>query len=180
MCGFPGAAAAVTPWRHSLENLLGEIGMTGTVQSRLTALGIALPTPGAPQANYIPTTTSGGLVFVSGQVSIAAGGKRFVGKVGNDLSLDEGREGARIAAINLLAVLQAAIGDLDRINRILKLVGFVNCPPDFTEPHKVVNGASDLLVDVFGDRGRHARSAIGVSTLPLGAAVEVEAIVAVG
>ena len=153
--------------------------MTGTVQSRLAALGIALPAAGAPQANYIPTTASGRLVFVSGQLSIVPNGKQLIGKVGGGVTVDQAREGARIAAINLLAALHSAVGDLDRVSRILKLVGFVNCVPDFVEPHKVVNGASDLLVDVFGDRGRHARSAIGVGTLPLGAAVEVEAIVEV-
>jgi enamine deaminase RidA (YjgF/YER057c/UK114 family) len=153
--------------------------MTGTVQSRLAALGITLPAAGAPQANYIPTTTSGRLVFVSGQLSIVPNGKQLIGKVGGGVTVDQAREGARIAAINLLAALHSAVGDLDRVSRILKLVGFVNCVPDFVEPHKVVNGASDLLVDVFGDRGRHARSAIGVGTLPLGAAVEVEAIVEV-
>jgi enamine deaminase RidA (YjgF/YER057c/UK114 family) len=145
----------------------------------LAALGIVLPAAGGPQANYIPTTTSGRLVFVSGQVSIAPEGERRIGKVGADLTVEEAREGARIAAINLLAVLKATLGDLDRVARILKLVGFVNCSPDFVEPHKVVNGASDLLVEVFGDRGRHARSSIGVNSLPVGAAVEVEAVVEV-
>jgi enamine deaminase RidA (YjgF/YER057c/UK114 family) len=153
--------------------------MSDTVQSRLSALGILLPTPGAPQANYIPAAAGGGLVFVSGQLSIAPGGREVLGKLGGGLSVDDGRAGARLAAINLLAVLKAAIGDLDRVRKIVKLVGFVNAAPEFTEPHKVVNGASDLLVEVFGERGRHARSALGVATLPLGAAVEVEAIVEV-
>jgi enamine deaminase RidA (YjgF/YER057c/UK114 family) len=152
--------------------------MSETVQSRLAALGIVLPAPGAPQANYIPTTRSGGLVFVSGQVSMAAD-KRYVGKLGGDLTVDQGREAARIAAINLLAVLQAAVGDLEAVSRILKLVGFVNCVPTFAEPHRVVNGASDLLVEVFGDRGRHARTSLGVNALPMNAAVEVEAVVEV-
>jgi enamine deaminase RidA (YjgF/YER057c/UK114 family) len=150
--------------------------MADTVQSRLASLGISLPTPVPPQATYSPTAESGGLVFVSGQLSIAAGGKQCLGKLGGNLSVEQGREGARIAAINLLAVLKAAVGSLELVTRVVKVVGFVNCVPDFTEPHKVVNGASDLLVEVFGDRGRHARSSIGVSTLPLGAAVEIEAI----
>jgi enamine deaminase RidA (YjgF/YER057c/UK114 family) len=153
--------------------------MAETVQSRLAALGIALPTPAAPQATYIPTTQSGGLVFVSGQVSIASDGRQCVGKVGAGVTVEQAREGAQIAAINLLAVLKAAIGDLERVTRILKVVGFVNCAPDFVEPQKVVNGASDLFVAVFGDRGRHARSSIGVATLPWGASFEVEAIVEV-
>jgi enamine deaminase RidA (YjgF/YER057c/UK114 family) len=151
--------------------------MAETAQSRLAALGIVLPVPAAPQANYIPTTRSGGLVFVSGQVSIAPGGKAHVGKVGAALSVEQGREAARVAAINVLAALKAALGDLEKVKRIVKLVGFVNCTADFTDTPKVVNGASDLLVEVLGDRGRHARSSIGVNALPAGVAVEVEVIV---
>ena len=153
--------------------------MAETVQSRLAALGIALPTPGTPLATYIPTTESGGLVFVSGQLSVVAGGEQCVGKLGAGLSVEDGRKGARIAAINLMAVLKSAIGSLELVTRIVKIVGFVNCAPDFTEPHKVVNGASELLVEVFGERGRHARSSVGVNALPNGAAVEIEAIVEV-
>src|SRR5579871_3762071 len=115
--------------------------MGETVQSRLTALGITLPTPAAPQATYIPTAESGGLVFVSGQLSIAADGKQCIGKLGGGVSVEQGRDGARIAAVNLLAVLRAAIGSLELVTRVVKVVGFVNCTPDFTEPHKVVNGA---------------------------------------
>ena len=150
--------------------------MTQSVESRLRALGVVLPVPGAPQANYIPTVIVGKLIFVSGQVSIAGDGARFVGKVGVDFSVEQGRAAARICAINTLANLKAALGDLDRIARMVKLTGFVNCSAEFDEPHKVINGASDFLVDVLGERGRHARSAIGVATLPLGAAVEIEAI----
>jgi enamine deaminase RidA (YjgF/YER057c/UK114 family) len=151
--------------------------MAETAQTRLDALGIALPAPAAPQANYIPTTRSGGLVFVSGQVSIAPGGKQHIGKVGATMSVEQGRDAARVAAINVLAALKAALGDLEKVKRIVKLVGFVNCTPDFTDTPKVVNGASDLLVEVLGDRGRHARSSIGVNALPAGVAVEVEVIV---
>lgn len=150
--------------------------MAATAASRLKALGIVLPAPGAPQANYIPTVTVGRLIFVSGQVSIAPDGTRFVGKVGRDFTVAQGREAARICAINTLANLNAALGDLDKIARLVKLTGFVNCPADFDEPHQVINGASDLLVEVLGERGRHTRSAIGVATLPLGAAVEIELI----
>jgi enamine deaminase RidA (YjgF/YER057c/UK114 family) len=153
--------------------------MAETVQSRLAALGIALPTPGAPLASYIPTTESGGLVFVSGQLSVVPGGEQCVGKLGAGLSVEDGYRGARIAAINLLAVLKGAVGSLELVTRIVKIVGFVNCTPDFGEPHKVINGASEFLVEVFGDRGRHARSSVGVNALPNGAAVEVEAIVEV-
>jgi len=151
--------------------------MAESVEARLRAAGIVLPLPPSAQANYVPTVTTGGLMFVSGQVSIAQDGARIVGKVGRGLSIDEARDGARVCAINILANLNAALGGFDRLVRIVKLVGFVNCTVDFTEPHRVVNGASDLLVDVLGERGRHARSAVGVAALPLGAAVEVEAIV---
>jgi enamine deaminase RidA (YjgF/YER057c/UK114 family) len=150
--------------------------MAETAASRLKGLGVVLPTPAPPQANYIPTVTVGRLIFVSGQVSVAADGTKFVGKVGRDLSLEQGREAARICAVNILAQLNAALGDLEKIARLVKLTGFVNCPPDFDEPQKVINGASDFLVAVLGERGRHARSAIGVATLPLGAAVEIEVI----
>ncbi len=151
--------------------------MVESVESRLQARGVTLPQPPPAQANYTPTVTTGRLMFVSGQVSIAPDGARFVGKVGVDLAVDEGRAAARICAINILANLNAALGGFDRLVRIVKLTGFVNCTADFTEPHQVVNGASDFLVDVLGERGRHARSAIGVASLPLGAAVEIEAIV---
>jgi enamine deaminase RidA (YjgF/YER057c/UK114 family) len=153
--------------------------MAESVESRLKSLGIVLHRPAPVQgANYLPTVVAGRQVFVSGQVSIIPDGARMVGKVGADLSVEEGRQGAHLCAINILANLVAAIGSFDRLERIVKLTGFVNCAPDFTEPHRVVNGASDLLVEVLGDRGRHARTSIGVATLPVGAAVEVEAIAA--
>ena len=150
--------------------------MAKEIDDRLKALGITLPKPAAPAANYVPTVTTGKLIFVSGQIPTTPDGLKFVGKVGREFSIDEGRDAARICAINILAQLQAALGDLGRVARIVKLVGFVNAVPDFTETPKVVNGASDLLTEVLGERGRHARSAIGVGTLPLGVAVEVEAI----
>ncbi len=149
--------------------------MAESAASRLKALGITLPTPAAPQANYIATVTVGHLIFVSGQVSIGAGAK-VVGKVGRDLTIEEGRAGARVCAINLLAALNAALGDLDKVARMVKLTGFVNADADFTEPHQVINGCSDLVVEVLGERGRHTRSAVGMAALPLNAAVEVEAI----
>jgi enamine deaminase RidA (YjgF/YER057c/UK114 family) len=149
--------------------------MAETAAWRLKALGITLPTPTAPQANYIPTVTVGRLIFVSGQISSSAEG-RFIGKVGHDYTVEQGAEAARMCAINILAQLNAALGDIEKVARLVKLTGFVNCTPDFDEPQNVVNGASDFLVEVLGERGRHARSAIGVATLPLGAAVEVEAI----
>jgi enamine deaminase RidA (YjgF/YER057c/UK114 family) len=150
--------------------------MADTAETRLKALGIVLPVPPAPAANYIPTVITGRLIFISGQVSILPGGAKFVGKVGRELTVEQGAEAGRICAINILANLKAALGDLGKIGRMVKLTGFVNAVPDFTEPHKCVNGCSDLLTDVFGEKGKHSRSAIGVGTLPLGAAVEVEAI----
>lgn len=153
--------------------------MAENVKSRLAALGITLPTPPVPQANYIPAVRSGGLVFVSGQVSIVPGGKQHLGKVGGAVTVEQGREAARVCAINILAVLQQTIGDLEKVKRVAKLVGFINCTPDFTDMPKIVNGASDLLVEVLGERGKHARSSIGVNSLPLGVSVEVEAIVEV-
>ena len=138
---------------------------------------MALPAPRPPAANYVAVVNSGLLYFVSGQIPTDEGGVRFVGKVGRDFTVEAGRDAARLCAINILAQLQSALGELDRIARIVKVVGFVNAVPDFTDPQLVVNGASDFLVEVLGERGRHARSAVGVATLPLGVAVEVEAIV---
>jgi enamine deaminase RidA (YjgF/YER057c/UK114 family) len=151
--------------------------MAGEIEARLKTLGIVLPIPGKPAANYVPFVVTGKLLFLSGQVPMTAEGVKFVGKVGREYSIEEGQQAARICAINLLGVALAAVGDLDRIQRIVKLVGFVNATPDFPDVHKVVNGASDLFTEVLGDaKGKHARSAIGMGTLPLGVAVEVEAI----
>ncbi|MCB1488290.1 MAG: RidA family protein [Bauldia sp.] len=151
--------------------------MTTEIEERLATLGIELPALGKPGANYVPFVITGNLVFVSGQVPMAPDGVKFVGKVGREYSLEEGQQAARLCAINVLGVLKAAVGDLDKINRIVKVVGFVNAVPDFTDVHKVINGASDLITDVLGDHvGKHSRSAIGMGTLPLGVAVEVEAI----
>jgi enamine deaminase RidA (YjgF/YER057c/UK114 family) len=150
--------------------------MGETAESRLKALGITLPSIGAPAANYVPTVRTGNLLFVSGQVSFL-GDEKYKGKLGRDLTVEQGQKAGRLCAINLIANIRNAVGSLDKVVRIVKLTGFVNCTPDFEEPHKVVNGCSDLLTDVFGPIGKHARSAVGMATLPLGAAVEVEAIV---
>jgi enamine deaminase RidA (YjgF/YER057c/UK114 family) len=150
--------------------------MSGTIEARLKELGIDLPQASAPVANYVPFTVSGKLVVVSGQVSVRDGKPEFVGKLGREISIADGRQAARLCALNILAHLQIACGgDLDRVKRVLRLGGFVNCTADFTEMPQVVNGASDLMVEVFGDAGRHARAAVGVNSLPLGVAVEVEA-----
>ena len=146
------------------------------VESRLTELDITLPEPVAPVANYVPYVQSGNQVFISGQVSIGQDGL-ITGKLGADMTVEAGVDAARACGINLIAQLKAACeGDLDRVRRVVKLGGFVNCTPDFTDQPKVINGTSDLMVDVFGDAGRHARAAVGAPSLPLGAAVEVDGI----
>jgi len=148
----------------------------GSIDARLKALGIELPTPAAPVANFLPFVRSGDLLFVSGQVPMGASGLEYVGKLGAGADVEFGRAAARLCAINLIAQVKAAIGDLDGLVRVVKLTGFVNSAPDFGDQPKVVNGASDLMVEVFGDRGRHSRSAVGVASLPFGVAVEVEGI----
>lgn len=151
--------------------------MAGTVDGRLKDLGIEIPTPAAPAANYIPFVKTGNLVFVSGQIPIVAGKIEGVGKVGQDLTTDQAKAIARTCAINLIAQAKAACdGDLDRVVRVVKLGGFVNCVDGYTEQPEVVNGASDLMVQAFGDGGRHARFAVGTNSLPRGVAVEVDAV----
>ena len=153
--------------------------MAENAEAVLKSLGIELPAVPAPAANYVPSVRSGALLFVSGQVSIGPGAK-FIGKLGRDMTVEEGQKAARVCAINILANIRGALGSLDKVARIVKLTGFVNCTLEFDEPHKVINGCSDLLTEVLGARGKHARSAVGMASLPLGAAVEVEAIVEVG
>ncbi len=150
--------------------------MSTDIEERLKTLGIRLPPVPLPAANYVPAMISGGLVFVSGQVPKENEELRFVGKLGRDFSVEQGQQAARLCAINILANLNGTLGGLEKVGRMIKLTGFVNAVPDFKEPHFVVNGASDLIVEVLGERGRHARSAVGVATLPNGVAVEVEAI----
>jgi enamine deaminase RidA (YjgF/YER057c/UK114 family) len=145
------------------------------IEARLTQLGVSLPTPPKPVANYVPAVQSGNILYVSGQVS-RMGDVSFDGKLGLDTDIETGAKAARLCAINLLAQVKAHLGDLDKVARVVKLTGFVNSTLEFTDHPKVVNGASDFLVDVFGDAGRHARSAVGVAGLPLGVAVEVEGI----
>lgn len=149
--------------------------MADTPQSRLQALGIELHALPAPAANYVPTVRTGNLLFVSGQVS-AIPGNAIKGKLGQTMSVEQGQQAARLCAINLLAAFNHALGDLQKVRRIVKLTGFVNCTQDFEDAHKVINGCSDLLTEVLGERGKHARSAVGMANLPLGFAVEVEAI----
>lgn len=149
----------------------------GMIDKKLRELGIVLPTPSKPVANYVPWVKTGNLVFISGQGAVRDGKIEFVGKVGDSLSMEDAIASARLTAINVIAQLRDACGgDLDRVKRIVKLLGFVNCTPTFGEQPKVINGASDLMVEVFGDKGRHARSAVGAPALPFGLSVEVEAI----
>ena len=149
--------------------------MSGTIDKKLEELGIALPTPAAPIANYVGFVRTGSLLVVSGQVCFDPTGKLVAkGKLGQNVSIEDGQKAARACAINLLAQVKVAVGDLDKVVRVVRLGGFINSDPAFLDGPKVMNGASDLVVEVFGDKGRHARTTVGVASLPLDAAVEVE------
>jgi enamine deaminase RidA (YjgF/YER057c/UK114 family) len=150
--------------------------MTGRIEAHLRELGIALPAPPAPVASYVPFVATGNLVFISGQVTASPEGLKYVGTVGRDLSVEDGKAAARLCAINAIAQLKAACGDLDRVRRCVKLNVTVNAVPDFAQHPEVANGASDLMVEVFGEAGKHARAAVGAGSLPRGVACEVEAI----
>jgi enamine deaminase RidA (YjgF/YER057c/UK114 family) len=148
-----------------------------SIDENLKALDIVLPTPMKPVANYVPWVKSGNMVYISGQGAVIEGKVQYPGKLGDTVSLEDGSKSARLTGINILAQLrEAAGGDLSKVKRIVKLVGFVASTPEFTDQPKVINGASDLMVEVFGEKGRHARSAVGVSSLPLNFSVEIEAI----
>ena len=152
----------------------------GLVEERLRALAIELPQASKPGANYVPWARSGQIVFLTGQLSQWNGERRFIGKLGREFGVEEGKAAARLCALNLIAHARDAVdGDLDRVARIVRVAGFVNSTPDFVHQSQVVNGASDLFVDVFGDAGRHARMAVGVAALPYDVAVEVEAVLEV-
>ena len=147
------------------------------VEARLAALGLSVPIAPTPAANYIPWVRTGNLVYIAGQVPMDASGFRWVGKVGRDWTLEQGQAAAREVALNVLSQLKTALdGDLDRVVRAVKLNGFVNCTEDFIHQPAVINGASNLMIDVFGDAGRHARSAVGVAQLPFGVAVEIDGV----
>ena len=150
-----------------------------TIDQRLAEIGITLPQAAAPVAAYVPTVEVGGLLHVSGQISFAEDGSLIKGRLGDDVDLDAGMAAARRCGVMLLAQIKAALGSLDRVERIVKLGVFVNSSPDFTDHPKVANGASELMVEVFGEAGKHARAAVGVAALPLGVAVEVDAVVAI-
>ena len=147
------------------------------IEEKLSTLGITLPAAAAPVANYLPSVRTGNLVVISGQLCLGQDGKlapAHIGKLGAEVSPEDGREAARLCAINLLAQLKAAVGDLDLVVRCVRLGGFINAKPDFAQLAQVMNGASDLMVEALGEAGRHARSTIGVAELPLDASVEVE------
>ena len=148
-----------------------------TPESRLAELGITLPEPMAAVANYVPFVITGNQLFVSGQVSVGPDGL-VTGRLGEDMSLEEGQAAARLCALNLIAQCKAAVSDLSRIKRVVKLGGFVNAHPDFVQIPQVINGCSDVMVDVFGDAGKHSRSAVGVNALPLDVPVEIDALIA--
>lgn len=151
--------------------------MAGTIDARLAELGIELPEAAAPVANYVPYVISGNMVFISGQVTAWNGEFKYIGKLGRDFTAEEGQAAAKLCALNLLAQLKAACdGDLDRVVRVVKLGNFVNSTADFTGQPQVANGASDLMVEIFGDAGKHARFAVGTNVLPLDVAVEIDGV----
>ena len=153
--------------------------MGETIEKRLSDLGVTLPAAAAPTANYVPFVRSGNLLFTAGQLPLKEGKLQAAGLVGRDIDTAAAREGAKLCAINILAQAKAALGDLEKIARVVKITVFVASTPDFTEQHLVANGASDFLFAALGERGKHARSAVGMASLPLNAAVEVEAIIEV-
>ena len=150
-----------------------------SAESRLAELGLVLPDTPEPVASYVTFARTGNIVYTSGHGPMRLDGSWVTGKVGVDLDIDEGREAARLVGLGLLATLRGNLGSLDRVIRVVKLLGMVNCTPDFADQPAVINGCSDLLVDVFGDVGRHARSAVGLASLPMNIPVEIEAIVEV-
>jgi enamine deaminase RidA (YjgF/YER057c/UK114 family) len=150
--------------------------MTMTPEDKLASLGLTLPVVAAPMANYVPYRMAGNLLYLSGQGPRLPGGGMGVGKLGRDLSIEEAYEHAKLTGLSLLASAKAAIGELSRVEAVIKLLGMVNAEPDFADHPKVINGCSDLFVEVLGDAGRHARSAVGMGSLPGGISVEIEAI----
>ena len=151
--------------------------MRGRIAARLQQLGIALPPPFPPGGSYVGAVVTGNLVYVAGQGPIADGKPAYIGKVGRDLSIEDGQKAARLTALQILAEVEQAVpGGLDRVTRVVKLFGLVNCLPDFTQQPQVINGASDVMAEIFGEPGKHARVAIGAETRPFGIAVEIDGI----
>jgi enamine deaminase RidA (YjgF/YER057c/UK114 family) len=154
--------------------------MAGRIEKRLKELGIELPRTAAPAGNYVPFVQVGGLVFVAGQIPVLNGEIKFTGAVGKDLTVEQAKAAARLVGLNLIAQAKAACGDLDRVLACVKLGGFVQCIDGFAQQPQVLNGASDLMVEVFGERGKHARFAVGVNALPANVPVEIDAIFEIG
>jgi enamine deaminase RidA (YjgF/YER057c/UK114 family) len=150
--------------------------MPGKIEARLAELKIELPKAAAPVANYVPVVIAGKTAYTSGQVTVLNGEFKYIGKLGSEFSVEDGQKAARLCGLNVIAQVKAAVGDLDKVKRVLKLTCFVNSVSEFTDQPKVANGVSDLMVEVFGEAGKHARSAVGVNVLPLNVACEVEAI----
>jgi enamine deaminase RidA (YjgF/YER057c/UK114 family) len=151
--------------------------MSGNIAAKLKELGIALPIPAPPQGAYVPWVKSGTLLFISGQITMGPQGLEYVGTMGREINLEDGKRAARLAAINVIAQASSALdGDLDRVKRVVKVTGFVNATPGFTQHPEVVNGASELFAEIFGEAGQHARAAVGASSLPRNSCVEIEAI----
>lgn len=148
-----------------------------SIEDRLAEMNISLPNAAAPAANYVPFVISGNYLYVSGQIPMGPNGIEYIGKLGENTSIEDGQAAAKLCAINILAQAKSALGDLENIKHLVKLVGFVNSTPDFVDQPKIINGASDFMVAALGDCGAHARSAVGVAALPFGVAVEVEAII---
>jgi enamine deaminase RidA (YjgF/YER057c/UK114 family) len=164
----------------NLSNTQSELDDTNyDPEARLMELGITLPEPPQPVANYVNAVRTGNLIFMAGKGPRRADGTEITGKLGADVTIEQGYEGARLTAINQIAVLKGMLGDLKKVKRIVKVLGMVNSDPSFTDQPKVINGFSDLMVEVFGERGRHARAAVGMASLPRGQAVEIEFIVEV-
>jgi enamine deaminase RidA (YjgF/YER057c/UK114 family) len=171
------ACESATPDDASIAKAQSGEVTSGQIDAKLAELGIKLPEASSPVANYVNAVTTGKLVFLAGKGPKKADGTYITGKVGRDLTEEEGYQAARLVAINQLAALKAEIGDLDRVNRIVKVLGMVNATEDFTNHPEVINGFSDFMVEVFGEKGKHARAAVGMGSLPRGIAVEIELIV---
>lgn len=150
--------------------------MAGPIETRLQQFKIKLPNVAVPAANYVPFVRTGNLLFIAGQVCQWNGERRFIGRLGAEISLADGQQAARLCGLNILAQARAAVGDLDRVHRCVRVNGFVACTPEFIQQPQVINGCSDLFVEVLGDAGRHSRVAVGVAALPGGVAVEVDAV----
>lgn len=151
----------------------------GQIDARLNQLGIDLPEANKAVANYVPYVVEGNLIYVSGQITMLNGELKYIGRLGENLGVEDGMSAARLCALNIISQVKEALdGDLDRVTKVVKLGGFVNSTAEFTDQPKVINGASDLMVEVFQDKGKHARTAVGVSALPLGVSVEIDAIIA--